>query len=318
MDKKPVLEGKNTASVKKFRFNKVLFNTVEYVIDFRVNPKKLEKSLSDVRCEKDIPYCSDSDVTLDVCFLPRENVRYPVIMEIHGGGFSGGDKKYRRCQCLSWAKNTGAAVINVNYGLGEENAFPVPMRQLAQAVNWIAVNAEKYNFDLSKFIVTGDSAGAYYACFLAVLQDSGFLQKLFECKLNARITAAMLNCGIYDMRQALDSNLPLKKEFCREMTGVDISGVRQSAYFPGLTLTDFVTENFPQTMLIYAQNDLICQGQGKTMLHKLQVCGVPVVCVCAKSIFDNHCFSLFGFTDTAKETNRLILKFFRDHFRASS
>ena len=304
-----------TTSAKKFRFTKVVFDTVEYVVDFQVNSKKVEKSLSDVQCDRDICYCDDPTIKLDVNYLPRPNAKYPVIMEIHGGGFSGGDKKYRRCLSLSLAKNTGAAVVNVNYGLGENCPCPIPMRQLAQAVNWVAANAEKYHFDLNKFVVTGDSAGAYYACFLAVLQDSDFLQNLFECKINTRVTATVLNCGVYDMKHALNSKLPfIKKEICRDMTGLSIEDAQQSIYFEGLTLTDFVTEKFPPTMLIYAQNDLVCQGQGKLMLHKLQTCGVPTTCVCAKSLFDNHCFTLLGVTTMAKEDNRRMIRFLCEHF----
>ncbi len=304
---------------KKFRFTKAVFDTVEFVMDIQINSQKVERELADVACLEDIAYSTRfPDVKLDLNFMPRaDGKKQPVILEIHGGGFSAGDKKYRRCLCRSLAKYTGATVLNVNYGLGETSPCPVPMQQLTDAVNWAVANADIYGLDISKFVVTGDSAGAYYACFLAVLQDSEFLQNLFECKLDARITATMLNCGVYDMKAALNSPIPMKGGICRDLTGLNLKEAQQSKYFAGLTLTDFVSENFPPTLLIYAKNDIICQGQGEILLHKLQQKSVQVECICAKSLWDNHDYCLIGVTTMARETNRYIHHFLRKHFQSA-
>ncbi len=309
---------KSMGSFGKFKFTKVVFDTVEFVMDMQINSKKVERELADVACLPDVCYSKRfPEMKLDLYFMPHtDNKKQPVILEIHGGGFSGGDKKYRRCLCRSFAKNTGATVINVNYGLGESSPCPIPMQQLADAVNWVVENADLYMLDLSKFVVTGDSAGAYYACFLAVLQDSEFLQNLFQCKLNTRITATMLNCGVYDMKHALNSPIPMKNGICRDLTGQDLKEAQESRYFAGLTLTDFVTENFPPTLLIYSKNDLLCQGQGEIMLRKLQQNAVPTECICAKSLLDNHVYCLLGITTMAKETNRYVFHFLKKHFES--
>lgn len=299
----------------KVNLTKMMFETIDKVLEFPQNPKRLEKQFGDVECISDVNYSERfSDMALDLYYLPQEGKKYPVIFEIHGGGFSAGDKKYRRCLCRYYAKNTGAIVVNVNYGVGADAACPLPMQQLAEAVNWTVANAEKYNMDLSKFVVTGDSAGAFYACFLCVLQGSEFLQSLFQCKLNAKITAAVLNCGVYDMQSAMHRTKLLVNGVCKELMGMEVEEAVRSPYFEGVTLTKHVNSTFPETLLIYSLNDVFCKGQGEALLEKLQQNNVRTECVCAKSILDNHTYSLIWVTSMAKKTNLRILSFLNRHF----
>ncbi len=300
-------------------FTRIIFRSIDKLLDLPQNPASLEKKLGDVRCEQDIVYSEKyPDMALDLYYLPRESGKYPVIFEIHGGGFSAGDKKYRRCLSRYYAKHTGAMVVTPNYGVGAENPCPLPMQQLVAAANWVADNADKYGMDLSRFVVTGDSAGAYYACFLAALQDSEYLQELYESKLKPTVTAAVLNCGVYNMRKKLaDDNRLIVRGICRELTGMSLEDAVKSPYFKGLSLTSHVTEKFPETLLIYSENDIFCQGQGESLLRKLRRLRVPVRSICAKSPLDNHTYSLIWVTAKARQTNDKIIEFLNGHFAPS-
>ncbi len=308
------MRNKKIFANKNVSLTKIMFETMDKILEFPQNPTMLEKQLGEVECVSDLHYSEKfPDMALDLFFLPDKQ-KYPVIFEIHGGGFSAGDKKYRRCLCRYYAKNTGAIVVNANYGVGSSSPCPVPMQQLAEAVNWTVKNAEKYNMDLSKFVVTGDSAGAFYACFLCVLQGSQHLQELFGCKLDAKITAAVLNCGVYDMRLAMDKTKLLVSGISRELMGMEPSEAVKSPYFDGVTLTNHVNETFPHALLIYAANDLFCRGQGEALCARLTENAVPTECICAKSVLDNHTYSLIWFTSMAKKTNERIIEFLNEHF----
>lgn len=318
---------------KKTSFTKFVFKSIDRIFELPQNPAYLERKLKDVVCVSDICYSQTyPDMALDLYYLPHsskavqdgensENLnvsenaaKYPVIFEIHGGGFSAGDKKYRRCLSRYYAQRTGAIVVTPNYGVGEECPCPIPMQQLTAAVNWVAENADKYNMDLSKFVVTGDSAGAYYACFLAALQDSDYLQKLFECHTNVNVTATMLNCGIYNFYTELKTDMLLKNGVCRELMGMDIAEAKKSRYFKGLTLTTHLTEKFPPTLLIYSESDVFCKGQGQALRRKLKKLRVPVDSIWGKTIFDNHTYSLIWVTPLARKTNLKIIEFLKKHF----
>ncbi len=301
--------------MKRINFTKIVFKSIDKLFDLPQNPLILQHKLKHVKFVKDICYSEQyPDMALDLYFVPQKDKKYPVIFEIHGGGFSAGDKKYRRCLCRYYAEYTGAIVVAPNYGVGEECPCPKPMQQLVSAVNWVVANAEKYNMDLSKFVVTGDSAGAYYACFLAALQDSEYLQQLYECKLDATVTATVLNCGVYNMKMELKKKSPLINGVCRELTGMDVEDAVESRYFKGLTLTTHITENFPQTLLVYSESDIFCKGQGEGLRRKLKKLNVPMQCICGKTVFDNHTYSLIWITSMARQTNDKIIEFLNKHF----
>lgn len=298
-------------------YTKSFFIAIDKVFRRPQNPRYLLKQLSDVQCEKDIPYDERyPEVALDLYCVPRDSGAYPVIFEIHGGGFAAGDKKYRECLCRYLAKRSGAMVVNVNYGVGRENACPLPMQQLVSAVNWVRQNAEKYNLDLSKFVVTGDSAGAFYACFLATLQDSAELQEIFECKTETRITATVLNCGLYDMTAYLNKRGILFKGACVEFFGVPPKQAILGKYARGVNLLAHIGENFPPSFVIYAQKDVFCKGQAEKLLKKLHELKIPVQSVQSTSLLKNHTYSLVWRSKLAQQTNKQMLEFLKKHFEA--
>lgn len=309
------MRNKKIFAEKNVNFTKIMFETLDKVLEFPQNPTLLEKQLGDVQCVADVSYSEKfPEVALDLYFLP-DREKYPVVFEIHGGGFSAGDKKYRRCLSRYYAKNTGAIVVTANYGVGSASPCPIPMQQLADAVNWTVANAEKYKMDLSRFVVTGDSAGAFYSCFLCALQGSERLQTLFGCKLNAKITATVLNCGVYDMRLAMEkSKKMLVDGISRELMGMETDDAVKSPYFDGVSLINHVNESFPHTLLVYALNDFFCKGQGEALGERLVELGVPTECICAKSPLDNHTYSLIWITSMAKKTNERIISFLNEHF----
>ena len=294
---------------------KTLFVAIDKVFEPKQNPRALQKKLSDVQCVKDIMYDEKFSQALDLYFMPREGKPYPVIFEIHGGGFAAGDKMYRDCYCRFLAKRTGAMVVNVNYGVGTENPCPLPMWHLASAVNWVYHNASKYNLDMTKFVVTGDSAGAFYACVLAVLQDDVELQKLFECKFDARITATVLNCGVYDLTAYLHKHSLLFNSICKEFLGESVKQATDNKYLDGVNLLRRIGENFPPSFVIYAQKDIFCKGQGEQLVEKLQERQVPVEYVFSTTLLANHTYSLV-WSKIAQQTNAQMINFLKKHFEA--
>lgn len=300
-------------------FTTRFFRAIDKAFDPKQNPKKMEKELCDVQCVSDVAYSEQyPDMLLDLYFLPQLSKSYPVIFEIHGGGFAAGDKKYRRCLCKHLAKHTGAMVVNVNYGLGAKCACPLPMQQLVAAVNWVGKNAQQYGMDLSQFVVTGDSAGAYYACFLATLQNSDYLQQLFECKAEVKITATVLNCGVYDFDFAMRHKMILNSGICKEFTGLSVKQAKQSRYYNGISLARHVTKDFPKTLLIFAKKDVVVKGQGEHLLAALEQQGADVQHFCSHTFAANHVFPLMWKGKDAKQANAKILEFLKEHFQKLS
>jgi acetyl esterase/lipase len=99
---------------------------------------------------------------LDV-YKPREaKSPTPVVMLIHGGGWVEGSKEEESLGILPYLQ-MGFAVVNVEYRLGKVSLAPAAVEDCLCALHWIGQNAKKYNFDLTKVIVTGGSAGGHLA-----------------------------------------------------------------------------------------------------------------------------------------------------------
>jgi dienelactone hydrolase len=64
---------------------------------------------------------------------------------------------------------TGFAVVNVEYRLAKVPLAAAAVEDCLCALHWIGRNATKYNFDLSKVVVTGGSAGGHLALTTAMI-----------------------------------------------------------------------------------------------------------------------------------------------------
>ena len=247
---------------------------------------------------------------MDFYYIPKKRGKYPVIFNIHGGGFVAGKKEYRKQLC-TWFAVDGFFVVNVDYGLCPECHFPTPIVQLVAALNFIIDHAKDLKLDTSKIAVCGDSAGAYYACMLATICRSKKLQEVFNIKTNAIIGAAILNCGIYDVDLALSERmlLDINKKVFESYTGIshdDINNFKMKKYCSPL---EFMTKRFPPTFLIYAKKDIFCKGQEELLINKLKQLDIYYESYNTKSLFRNHCFSLDFSTKEAKEANGLLQNF---------
>ena len=122
------------------------------------------------RCKiiKDIPYLPNGSPAqrLDIyrplnCPLPR-----PVIMYIHGGGFTMCSKDTHQGVALAYANN-GYVVFNINYRLAPKHRYPAAIEDVAHAWQWIVKNAERYGGDPERITIAGESAGGNLTLALA-------------------------------------------------------------------------------------------------------------------------------------------------------
>ena len=112
--------------------------------------------------------------TLDL-YLPRNaSGPTPVLLMIHGGGWVAGTKEGQSLQLLPYLE-MGWAVVNVSYRLVQVSRAPAAVEDCLCALQWIAQNADQYNFDLSQIVTTGNSAGGHLALTTGLVPQSAGL-----------------------------------------------------------------------------------------------------------------------------------------------
>lgn len=94
----------------------------------------------------------------------------PGIIAIHGGGWSGGDKREFADACRGLADN-GFVAFSVNYRLvkADANKWPAQIDDVQRAVRWIRANATKYGVDPNRIAALGASAGGHLAALLGTM-----------------------------------------------------------------------------------------------------------------------------------------------------
>ncbi len=118
-----------------------------------------------------IPGVDPALLSLDLYGFGDAAGTYPVVVWIHGGGWSAGDKANQLENKLGLFHSLGYMFISVNYRLsasGRKPGAPVVMfpdhnEDVADAIVWIIGNIGNYGGDRSRIAIMGHSAGGHLA-----------------------------------------------------------------------------------------------------------------------------------------------------------
>ncbi len=107
-------------------------------------------------------------------WLAKSEKPTPLVIYIHGGGFTGGDKsKYYNSEDLIRFLNAGVSVATINYRFMTEAPYGIltSFHDSKRCLQYIRHNASKYNIDKNRIACSGGSAGAGTALWLAFSDD---------------------------------------------------------------------------------------------------------------------------------------------------
>jgi acetyl esterase/lipase len=111
------------------------------------------------------------EAKLDVYHRKDAKAPLPVVIDIHGGGWVRGVKEWSQLEIMPYLQ-MGFEVVNVEYRLGSVSPAPAAVEDCLAALRWVGRNAKKYNFDTSKIVVTGLSAGGHLALTTGMIPES--------------------------------------------------------------------------------------------------------------------------------------------------
>lgn len=94
--------------------------------------------------------------------------RLPVLLYLHGGGFTIGNLETHDSLCRQLAVRSGAAVVALDYRLAPEHRFPTAVNDSWAAMQWLAEQDGKLGLDSTRLAVGGDSAGGTLAAVAAL------------------------------------------------------------------------------------------------------------------------------------------------------
>ena len=107
-------------------------------------------------------------------YAASRDVALPLLLYLHGGGFTIGSIATHDILCRELARLSGCAVLSLDYRLAPEHRFPTASNDAWDALQWMARNAATLGADPARLAVGGDSAGGTLAAVNAILaRDAG-------------------------------------------------------------------------------------------------------------------------------------------------
>jgi acetyl esterase len=107
----------------------------------------------------------------------------PVLLYIHGGGFTVGSLTTHDVLCRQLARQGHCAVVSLDYRLAPEHRFPTAVHDSWDALTWLKQHGQTLGLDTTRLAVGGDSAGGTLSAVCALMaRDAGLklaLQLLF-------------------------------------------------------------------------------------------------------------------------------------------
>ena len=130
----------------------------------------------------------------------------PVLIWIHGGGWTVGDKAGRAIETkVDFAGELGAVLVSVNHRLvtpGSQIRWPTMGQDAAAAVAWVADNADELGVDPERIALMGHSAGAHLVASLGTNPDllGGFAMSRDDLRCVVTLDSAAYEVSEGDVR----------------------------------------------------------------------------------------------------------------------
>ena len=137
------------------------------------NQKKGQAAELPAPTQADVPYGEHERNVLDF-YQAKSETPTPLVINIHGGGFVGGDKRSSlNPVALQVMLERGISVASIHYRCvdGKDIIFPIPQHDGARAVQFLRSKAQAWNIDPRRVACMGGSAGAGISMWIGFHDD---------------------------------------------------------------------------------------------------------------------------------------------------
>ena len=210
-----------------------------------------------------VSYGSDSDQVFDIYLPANRTDETTVMILIHGGGWTSGDKSDMNDFKDYILQNIpDVAVVNINYRLADESTQPYPMQ-----INDITTIINLLKDRQSEYVISDDIGfiGASAGAHLSLLWSYAF-----DIEDQTKMVCSIVGPTNFTDPAYLDNTDPALQEI------LDLYGINATTdYLEEVSPYHQVTLGAPPTILFYGGEDpLIPTSQGITLRDKLVDLGV--------------------------------------------
>jgi acetyl esterase/lipase len=189
--------------------------------------------------------------------------RKPVLLLIHGGGWTALNRSYENLNFLPYIEK-GWAVVNIDYRLLKQAPFPAAIADCRHALNWIYEHAAEFKFDTSRIVVSGGSAGGHLALMTAfAANDEEFAVPGQPITRPLNVAAVINWSGITDVKRLVEHwNSPgFTADLVRDPS-------RKENLFRRCSPLTRVNASVPPVLTIHGDADSVVPFIHATLLHE--------------------------------------------------
>ncbi len=251
----------------------------------------------------DLTYATTNDPRqkLDL-YLPKGNDKpLPLLIFIHGGGWTSGKQTDYKYYCVRYAQR-GYVVASITYRFADKFPFPACIQDAKCAVRFLRANADKYHIDKNRVAAIGGSAGGHLSMMLGY--SAGVKELEGDGGYSDQSSAVQVVVDLYgptDITVPDARDNPTVTRFFQGKSYAEIPD--QYALASPIT---HVTKNSPPTLILQGTiDDVVPMAQSDMLYAKLKELGVPV----QYEKFDGYPHTM----DIALEVN-VRCQWFMNHF----
>jgi acetyl esterase/lipase len=213
------------------------------------------------RPDDDLVYATWQDQPLHLLVYKPSTVTpeysAPILLYIHGGGFSLGDR-FESGMNLRWFTDRGWLALSIDYTLSsaDRHLWNITTSQVGCAMAWTAANVARLGGDPARISLLGSSAGGNLAINAAYLANAGRLES--SCGGTVpRVSAVSALYPPVDLAAAWVSQVPVISDMARRFNTYYVGGSPQQ--FPDryqyVASATHINAAAPPTLVIYGAND---------------------------------------------------------------
>jgi acetyl esterase/lipase len=199
-----------------------------------------------------------SESKLDVYRRRDATTPQPTMVFYHGGGWIAGAKEAAVMSLMPWLE-MGWNVVNVGYRLVRVAEAPAAVEDALCALRFLTAQAKTYNIDVSKIVVSGESAGGHLALAAGMIPASAGFTNIcagggFAGSENAvpKVAAIVNWYGITDVADMLGG--PNARSYAVQWLG---SGKGREEVAKSVSPLTYVRSGLPPILSIHGDADPI-------------------------------------------------------------